>query len=77
MTKKLPALRGRVVIAALEKAGFVAVRSKGSHRMLQHIEDAAKRVVVPDHGAKDLKHGTLLAIIKQAGLTVDEFKELL
>jgi predicted RNA binding protein YcfA (HicA-like mRNA interferase family) len=34
-------------------------------------------VTVPDHGSRELKRGTLRAIIRQAGLSVDEFLELL
>ena len=77
MSPVLPALRGREVIRALESAGFTVVRSKGSHRMLQSSAEPVRSVTVPDHGARELKRGTLRAIIRQAGLTVDEFLELL
>ena len=77
MSPALPALKGREIIRALESAGFSIVRSKGSHRMLQSSGNPVRLVTVPDHGAKELKRGTLRAIIRQAGLSVDEFLELL
>ena len=70
---KLPALKPGDAIKALEKAGFSFVRQKGSHRIYLkgHIG-----ITVPCH-AKDLRKGTLRHIIKQSGLTVKEFLDLL
>lgn len=76
MTARLPSLRPREVIRALERAGFVVVRTSGSHCRLIHQTDPARKVTVPYHN-RDLKRGTLRAIIAQAGLTVEEFNELL
>ena len=70
---KLPVAKSRAVIKVLKKAGFVESRQKGSHKIFKK---DAMRVVVPVHG-KDLKKGTLRAIIDSAGLTVEEFLELL
>jgi len=55
------------------KAGFVEHRQKGSHKIFKkdHL-----RVTVPIHG-RDLKKGTLMSIIEQSELTVEEFLELL
>jgi predicted RNA binding protein YcfA (HicA-like mRNA interferase family) len=39
--------------------------------------DSSRTVVVPVHGGRDLKPGTLRAIIRQAGLTIEEFADLL
>jgi predicted RNA binding protein YcfA (HicA-like mRNA interferase family) len=58
----------------LEKAGFVFKRQQGSHMVLRR-DDPFAQVVVPDH--KELDRGTLRAIIRQAGLGVDEFSRLL
>lgn len=71
---KLPVLSAREGIAALEKAGFHVVRQTGSHITLRH-DDLGVRVTVPNH--KELKKGMLRAIIRQAGMTVDEFVDLL
>jgi predicted RNA binding protein YcfA (HicA-like mRNA interferase family) len=71
---KIPQISGDKCIAALQKAGFYVVRQKGSHVILRR-EEPSTRVVVPNH--KTLKKGMLSGIIKDAGLTVDEFLELL
>ncbi len=73
---KLPRLSGREVIKTLSKLGFRIARQKGSHIIL--VKESAKGkigVVVPNH--KEIDKGTLLEIIRQAGLTKDEFLELL
>ena len=69
----MPALKPREAIKALEKAGFVFVRQKGSHRIYMKRNVG---VTVPFHN-KDLKIGTLRHIIKQSGLEVKEFLGLL
>jgi len=61
----------------LRRAGFVVNRIVGSHHVLTHAADPTRTVTVPFHGARSLKPGTLRNIIRQAGLTVDEFRELL
>ncbi|MCA9840101.1 MAG: type II toxin-antitoxin system HicA family toxin, partial [Trueperaceae bacterium] len=57
--------------------GFYVERIKGSHHILVHQNDERLTVIVPVHGNKDLKTGTLRSIIKQAGLSSDEFQALL
>jgi predicted RNA binding protein YcfA (HicA-like mRNA interferase family) len=74
---RLPAVKPGDVIRALEKAGFVVARIKGSHHILVHRHDSARVTNVPGHGSHDLPRGTLRAIIRQAGLTVEEFVALL
>jgi predicted RNA binding protein YcfA (HicA-like mRNA interferase family) len=76
MNGRLPSLKSREVIRALERAGFFVSRTSGSHCRLIHRSDPARKVTVPLHGT-DLKRGTLRAIIAQAGLTVAEFIDLL
>jgi predicted RNA binding protein YcfA (HicA-like mRNA interferase family) len=71
---KLPVISGRKCVRALERAGFYLKRQTGSHLVLRRDEPFAQ-VVVPDH--KVLDRGTLRAIIRQAGLSVDEFVSLL
>ncbi len=65
MTLRLPALRPREVIRALERAGFSLHHVTGSHHYFRHPDRPALRVTVPVHAA-DLERGTLAAIIKQA-----------
>ena len=69
---KLPRLSGRKLIKILSKQGFETVRQKGSHVFLRHSN--GKTTVVPNH--KEIDKGTLLEIIRQAGLTRNEFLEL-
>lgn len=73
----LPQANGREVIRALEKAGFFVKRHRGSHAVVVHKHDLMRRAIVPVHGSKDVKPGTLRAILRGAHLTVEEFKELL
>jgi predicted RNA binding protein YcfA (HicA-like mRNA interferase family) len=73
----LPAVNGRRVIRALERAGLVVERVAGSHHILVDPGDPSRAVTVPVHAGRDLKPGTLRSIIRQAGLTVDEFRDLL
>ena len=70
----LPRISGRACIKALGKAGFYLKRQHGSHMIVRRDEPFAQ-VVVPDH--KELDRGTLRAIIRQAGLGVEEFIGLL
>jgi predicted RNA binding protein YcfA (HicA-like mRNA interferase family) len=76
MTERLPALRARDVISALERAGFVKSRMSGSHCRMVHLSDPTRKITIPIH-SKDLKRGTLRSIIAQSGLTVGEFVALL
>ena len=69
----LPRISGRECIRALVKAGFYIKRQEGSHIILRRDEPFAQ-LVVPDH--QELDRGTLRAIIRQAGLSVDAFARL-
>ena len=74
---KLPRATGREVIKALSKAGFAADRQRGSHVRLVRLDGGkVRKVTVPAH-SKPLKKGTLLRIIKDAGLTKEQFGRLL
>jgi predicted RNA binding protein YcfA (HicA-like mRNA interferase family) len=73
---ELSGLSYRLVISALKRAGFVVVRQRGSHiRLHKRTRDKVIKVTVPAHAS--IKKGTLIRIIKDAGLTIEEFKELL
>jgi len=77
MNQRLPSLKAREVIRALERADFIVSRTSGSHCRLIHATNPARKVTVPLHGSTDLKRGTLRAIITQAGMTVAEFMTFL
>ena len=72
MSPRLPSLTARKVLRALRRAGFYIHHQTGSHATLKHPDDPTKRVTVPVH-SRDLQRGTLLAIVKQAGMTTEEF----
>lgn len=59
------------LISLLESGGFVFKRSKGTHQIYFNPQ-TGKTAVVPMHGSKDLKKGTFLAILKQAGIEKDQ-----
>jgi len=68
----LPVVSGADVIKALVVAGFVEVSQRGSHRKLRNGEAT---VIVPMH--KELAFGTFRSIIRQSGISVEEFLALL
>jgi predicted RNA binding protein YcfA (HicA-like mRNA interferase family) len=72
---RLPSLRPREVVRALERAGFAVIRVRGSHYQLLKAA-TGQRVTVPYHN-RDLSRGTLNAILHQAGLAADEFLRLI
>lgn len=73
MSPALADLPFRKVVQALTKAGFVHVRTKGSHAVYQHPN--GRVTVVPLHPT--IKRGTLASILRQAGLSATEFQRLL
>jgi predicted RNA binding protein YcfA (HicA-like mRNA interferase family) len=72
---KLPVVSGIEVVKALAKIGYEVDHQTGSHVILREKEAPHRRLTVPRHS--ELARGTLRAIIRQAGLTVEEFLELL
>jgi len=72
---KLPRLRGRQVIAALQQAGFVVLRIKGSHHFMRHPD--GRSTVVPVHAGETIGPGLLKKILNDAELEVEQFVKLL
>jgi predicted RNA binding protein YcfA (HicA-like mRNA interferase family) len=73
---KLPVISGKELVNALEKAGFIVVRQKGSHVSLQKItNEGTYRTVVPLHTR--LAKGTLIDILHQTCLSKEELIDLL
>jgi predicted RNA binding protein YcfA (HicA-like mRNA interferase family) len=72
---RLPAVKPRQVVAVLRRAGFIEHHQKGSHLFLWNSQ-TRRMTTVPQHPG-DLKMGTLRAIIKQAGLTEEQFAQSL
>ena len=69
---KLPLVSGTEVVRTLERLGFILLRQKGSHIILRR---GSTGCVVPNH--REIKMGTLSGILKQAGVSVEEFIESL
>jgi predicted RNA binding protein YcfA (HicA-like mRNA interferase family) len=68
---RLPSLRPRQIVSALERCGFRVIRISGSHYQLLN-ERTHRHTTVPHHN-RDLPRGTVAAILRQAGLTREEF----
>ncbi len=75
MTEKLPRITAADTIRALERAGFSFSRQSGSHKIYKNKE--GKRTTVPYHSGKILHPKTLKSILRDAALTIEEFKEFL
>lgn len=73
MSERLPVVTAKAVASLLLRAGFTELRQRGSHRIFAL---GKRRVIVPMH-VRDLKPGTLKAILDAAGLTVDQLRKLL
>ena len=67
---KLPLISGREAIKVFERMGFQVARQRGSHVVLRR---GSHGCVVPKH--KELKAGTLVGILKQAGVSQEDFIE--
>ncbi|HEX3663772.1 MAG TPA: type II toxin-antitoxin system HicA family toxin [Rhizomicrobium sp.] len=76
MRLRLPAASARKVIRALQRAGFVIHHTTGGHTIMRHVSDLTLRVTVPMHNG-DLRSSTMRMIIKQSGLSIDQFIEFL
>jgi predicted RNA binding protein YcfA (HicA-like mRNA interferase family) len=72
---RLPPLSPKKVIAILEKKGFVLKKVTGSHYIFARAE-TKRRVTVPFH-SQDIARGTLLQILKDAGISREELQDLL
>ena len=72
--RNLPRVSGREVVKALGKLGYERDRQRGSHIILRQAHPPHRRLEVPDHD--EIAKGTMRALIREAGLTVDEFLDL-
>jgi predicted RNA binding protein YcfA (HicA-like mRNA interferase family) len=75
VTTRLPRVTAAEVIRVLEKRGFALSRQSGSHKI--YINEAGDRATVPFHAGKILHPKVLKSILNDAGLTIEEFIELL
>ncbi len=75
MSAKLRMVDAEKVIKVLTKIGFEVKRQKGSHVILKNA--AGTVIVVPVHPGENIGRGLLLKIIRQSGITKDEFLQML
>ncbi len=73
---KLPSISGRECVRALERAGFYVKRQEGSH-IIPRRDTPVVQLSVPDHPEMDRDRGTLRAILRRAGIPVEQFVGLL
>ena len=76
MSSKVPRIKGEEAIRAFCKGGYSVVRITGSHHYLRH-PDRPIALSIPMHKGCNLGIGLLASKIRDAGLTVEQFKELL
>lgn len=74
MGTKLPIVAGDKVRRALQRAGFIVIRVRGSAHFMEHPD--GRRTTVHIHSGQTLKRGTLSAILDDVGMTADELREL-
>ncbi|MBI4581497.1 MAG: type II toxin-antitoxin system HicA family toxin [Planctomycetes bacterium] len=72
---KLPAISAREAIRAFEKIGYMVDHQTGSHVILRRAQAPHRRLSVPNH--RELAKGTLRKLVREAGLSVEEFTSLL
>ena len=73
--KHLPVLSAKELIKGLSKLGYKRDHQSGSNIILRNKKYPFRRITVPNH--KEIAKGTLRAIIRQTGLTLKEFKQLI
>ena len=71
---KRPALTGKEVVAALERAGFSVIRTRSSHHFLRHPD--GRTTVVPVHAGETIGPGLMSKILRDCELTREEFASL-
>ena len=71
-----PAISAKDLIRVLKQAGFYEHHQKGSHKIFKRGSDN-KRVVVPFHGHTTIPRKTLKSILLDAGISIDQLKNLL
>ena len=72
---RLPTISGRTLVKVLEHNYFEFVRQRGSHIMMRQMIEPHITIPVPDH--KELKPGTLRAILRDIGMTVQELNSII
>ena len=74
MSRKLPVISGKQLSKILNNIGYLFDHQTGSHLILRNIHPPHRRLTIPNH--KEIAKGTLRSIIRQAGLTTEEFRNM-
>lgn len=74
---KLPRVTSAQVYRALLRAGWYEHRSRGGHVILKNTDRPGLRVTLAMHRTSTMKLKTLASVLDQAGLSTDQFRELL
>lgn len=72
---RLPVVSSAELCTILSRKGYVFDHQKGSHRVLRQRDFPYHRLTVPNR--KEIPKGTLRAILRQAGMTLEEFTKLI
>lgn len=75
MSKRLPSLKSKDIIRALNKMGFYEIRQKGSHIFFKHPD--GRFTLVPHHGNEDVGKGLLRQILREIDVSPKEFLDML
>jgi predicted RNA binding protein YcfA (HicA-like mRNA interferase family) len=75
MSERLPAVEGSRLVRALERAGFLVIRIRGSAHFMEHAD--GRRTTVHVHRGATIKRGTLAAILDDAKMSADDLRRLL
>ena len=75
MSKRLPSLKSKDIIRALNKMGFCKIRQKGSHMFFKHPD--GRFTLVPHHSNEDIGKGLLRQILREINISPKEFADML
>jgi len=70
-----PLVSGKKLVKALRRIGYIVDHQTGSHIILRHIDPPHRRLTIPNHS--EIAKGTLRSILRDAGLSIEEIKEIL
>lgn len=71
---RITLISAKKMIQLIKTLGFEESRQKGSHILFKHKD--GRSALVPYHGNKDLKRGTMISILKDIEITANEYEEL-
>lgn len=75
MSNGLPTLSGKEVVQILIHLGYTVARVKGSHHVMKKPGAGCTVISVPVHGNRALARGTLRAIVRASGVSLDQFRD--